>query len=252
MTDTSILTTSDDAVAVVTLNRPQQLNAVDEPTRLNLLAALEAAERDPKIRAVILTGAGRGFCVGQDLAAADELADCHDCVGRTYNPVVRQIAGMSKPVVAAVNGPAVGAGMGFALACDMVVMSEAAFFSCAFGKVGLIPDSGATYYLTRAIGHRRAFELAVTGRRIAAAEAVGLGLANRAVAPESLMNEAREAASQLVAMSPKALHLTKRLIRDAQEVSLEHALEAEALAQGVCGQTAEHIALRTAFVNRTG
>ena len=251
MTSQSIRTELADGIATLTIDRPAQLNAVDEPTRLALAAALRTAGADPAVRAVILTGAGRAFCVGQDLAAAHELDDCEDCVRRTYNPVVEQLATLFKPVIAAVNGPAVGAGLGFALACDIVLMAEGAFLSCAFGKVGLIPDSGATFHLVRALGHRRAFEIAASGRRIAADEAVSLGLANRVLTAEALLPEARALAADLAKEPPKALAITKRLIRDAQHGSLAQAISAEAMAQGVLGGTQDHIELREAFLARS-
>lgn len=246
MTNTVSLTI-DAGIAVVTLNRPDQLNALNGETRRGLHQALVQAE---EARAVILTGAGRGFCVGQDLSAAEELADCHDCVANTYNPLVAQLIGMQVPVIAAVNGPAVGAGMGIALGCDMVLMSESSFLSCAFGKVGLVPDSGATYYLARQLGHQRAFEIAVSGRRILPDEAVALGLANRMVSPGSLLEEAHAAARSMAECSPKALALTKQLLREAAAVPLAEALVKEALAQGVCGNTPEHVSSREKFVKR--
>lgn len=248
MSTDNVLMEIDDGIATLTLNRAAQLNALDEPTRLALLSALIKANNSQEVKAIILTGAGRGFCVGQDLSAGHELDDCHDCVGRTYNPVIAQLEVMEKPVIAAVNGPAVGAGMGFALGCDLVLMADDSFFSCAFGKVGLIPDSGATYFLSRTVGHYRAFEIAISGRRIMPPEALLLGLANQVVVPQKLMEESRALASRLAALSPKALILTKQLLRRAMQAPLPDALAAEALAQGVCGATAEHVQLRGAFL----
>lgn len=250
MNDAPILVNIADRVATVTINRPEQLNAVDEPTRRGLVAALARVGEDDAVRAVILVGAGRSFCVGQDLSATHELEDCEDCVRRTYNPVVELLAGLSKPVIAAVNGPAVGAGLGFVLGCDIVLMAEGSFLSCAFGKVGLIPDSGVTFYLARAVGHQRAFEIATSGRRIAAEEAVALGLANRQVPGDRLLDEAQATAEALAAEPSKALLLTKRLLRQAQSGTLSDALSAEALAQGVLGKTAEHQTLRAAFLHK--
>ena len=251
MTDNSVLIDVSESVATITLNRPAQLNALNEPTRSALLAALEKASADRDVRSVVLTGAGRAFCVGQDLAAVDELEDCEDCVRRTYNPIAMQLATMPKPVVAAVNGPAVGAGMGFALGCDVVLMAESSFLSCAFGKVGLAPDSGTTFFLARSVGAVRAFEIATSGRRVSPQEAVALGLANRVLDADTLASEARSIALTLAKESPKALAITKRLLRDAQHASFYDALAAEALAQGVLGGTREHVALRTAFLDKS-
>jgi len=250
MTDALVRTDRDAGVATITLDRPRQLNALDEPLRMALLAALRDAAGDGHMAAIVLTGAGRAFCVGQDLTAADELADCDDCVRRTYNPLVEQIVTMPKPVIAAVNGPAVGAGMGFALACDMVLMSEESFLSCAFGKVGLVPDSGTSYFLARALGHRRAFEIAASGRRIGADEAVDLGLANRAVRAGALLDEAQAVARMLAQASPKAIGLTKQLLHAALSGSLNEVLSIEALSQGVAGSTPAHVALREGFLRK--
>ena len=251
MSESPVLTEVADGIATITINRPAQLNAVDEPARAALLRALIEAEQDERARVLILTGAGRAFCVGQDLAAVHELEDCDDCVRRTYNPVVEQLVASSKPVIAAVNGPAVGAGLGFALSCDLVLMAEGSFLSCAFGKVGLVPDSGASYHLARALGHPRAFEIAASGRRIAPEEAVSLGLANRVVPGDRLMEEARALAAGLILEAPRALALTKRLLREAQHSSLADALAAEAAAQGEAGATREHLALRSAMLQRS-
>lgn len=250
MSEASVLLQVEQGIATVTLNRPAQLNALDEPTRYALLMALVTAVRDSSVAVIVLTGQGRGFCVGQDLAASAELEDCHDCVERTYNPLVEHLANLDKPIIAAVNGPAVGAGMGLALGCDAVLMAEGSFFSCAFGKVGLIPDSGTTYYLSRVVGHYRAFELATSGRRVDAVEAVALGLANTVVPAEELLACAYALARQWMTLGAKSLSLTKRLIRRAAQIPLAEAIEAEALAQGVCGATENHRRLRQNFVTR--
>lgn len=251
MNDTSILTELADGVATITINRPPQLNALNEATRVALSDALAAADANPDVRAVMLTGTGRAFCLGQDLSAVAELEDCQDCVGRTYNPVAQRLAALAKPVLAAVNGPAVGAGMAFALGCDLVMMAEAAFLSCVFGEVGLIPDSGATYYLARALGHRRAFEIAMSGRRIGADEAVALELANRVVAADRLPTEAQALAAQVAGEPANAMMHTKRLLRRAADGSLDDALSAEAAAQGVLGRLVDYIRLRAAFLVRS-
>jgi 2-(1,2-epoxy-1,2-dihydrophenyl)acetyl-CoA isomerase len=181
-----------DGVATITLDRPDRLNAVDAPTRRALLDALTEAGGDEKVRAVVLTGRGRGFCVGQDLSAEHELVDAHATVALTYNPIVRAIDEMPKPVVAAVNGLAVGAGFGLALACDLRIAGESASFAASFSKVGLVPDSSVSWYLVRELGRARAFELAVTGRSLSARQAFDLGLLNEVVADDELAGRAQE------------------------------------------------------------
>jgi 2-(1,2-epoxy-1,2-dihydrophenyl)acetyl-CoA isomerase len=240
----------DGPVATVELNRPHRLNALDEPMRAALLASLTALAADDAVRVLVLTGAGRAFCVGQDLAATGELADAHDTVARTYNPLVRAIVAMGKPVVAAVNGPAVGAGMGLALACDIVLMAGSATLSCAFGKVALVPDSGTAWVLARRLGRARAFDLATTGRRVGAEEAVALGLANEVLADDELRPAAAKRAADLAAGPAVTLALTKRLLVSGGEQPLDQVLEMEALGQGRAAATDEHVALRTAFLDR--
>ena len=172
---------------------PDSLNALDLPTRQALLDALRTADDDHDVRSIILTGSGRAFCSGQDLSAREELIDAGATVADTYNPLIRAITATDKPVIAAVNGLAVGAGLGLALACDEVVMAQSAFLSCAFVRVGLVPDSGITSRLVRSLGHARAFELARTARRIGADEALSLGLVNEVVADDQVETAAQKA-----------------------------------------------------------
>lgn len=241
----------DGPVATVTLNRPDRLNALDEVTRLGLVRHLDDLARDPEVRALLLTGAGRTFCVGQDLAATTELDDAHDTVERTYNPVVRLLAGMDKPVVAAVNGAAVGAGVGLALACDVVLIARGASLSCSFGRMALVPDSGIAWALARQVGYARAFDLARSGRHVDADEAAALGLATRIVEDTELAETAANEAADLAAGPAKALALTKRLLRSAAELPLEQVLEREALAQGSAASHEDHVTRRSAFLNKS-
>ncbi|GAA4910486.1 short chain enoyl-CoA hydratase /enoyl-CoA hydratase [Actinomycetospora succinea] len=247
----SIDVSRDDAVATVTINRPDRLNALDETTRIELADHLAALARDRDVGAIVLTGSGRAFCVGQDLAAVDELDDAHDTVDRTYNPLVRLLAGMDTPVVAAVNGAAVGAGMGLALACDVVLVGRGASMSCAFGRMALVPDSGVAWALARQVGHARAFDLARTGRRVDAEEALALGLATRVVDDAELAATAASEAAALAAGPTTSLALTKRLLRAAADLPLDAVLDREALGQGVAAQQHEHVARRTAFLEKS-
>ncbi|MET9084912.1 enoyl-CoA hydratase-related protein [Streptomyces sp. NPDC004237] len=235
------------AVAWISLNRPDRLNALDEPTRRALLAALHRADDDPQVRCVVLTGAGRGFCVGQDLAARQELEDAGATVRDTYNPLVHAITGMDTPVIAAVNGLAVGAGMGLALVCDLVLASEQASFACSFGKVGLVPDTALSSVLVRALGHARAFELATSGRSLGAQEAFGLGLVNAVVPAEDLLAEAQARAEALAEGPATAFALTKRVFRLAAHADIAQILAAEADAQGTAARSPEHVEGVAAF-----
>jgi 2-(1,2-epoxy-1,2-dihydrophenyl)acetyl-CoA isomerase len=235
-------------VATIKLNRPDRLNALNAAVRHRLLEALRLIGADEGIRAVILTGAGRAFCVGQDLSAADELDDAHDTVSRTYNPLIRAITGMDKPVIAAVNGLAVGAGMGLALACDLVLMADNASFSCAFGKMALVPDSGTSWFLVRRVGYLLAFDLAMTGRKLTATDAARLGLANAVFSSAELLSKASERADELASGPRKSILLTKRLLVAAANQSLDATLENEALSQGIAAKNGEHTSRRIAFM----
>lgn len=235
-------------VATIKLNRPDRLNALNAAVRNRLLEALRLIGADEGVRAVILTGAGRAFCVGQDLSAADELDDAHDTVSRTYNPLIRAITGMDKPVIAAVNGLAVGAGMGLALACDLVLMADNASFSCAFGKMALVPDSGTSWFLVRRVGYLLAFDLAMTGRKLTAPDAARLGLANAVFSSSELLSKASERAHELAIGPRKSILLTKRLLVAAADQSLDATLENEALSQGIAAKNEEHISRRIAFM----
>lgn len=197
-------------VAEVTLNRPERLNALDGPCRVAMLEALQGVASDETIRAVILTGAGRAFCTGQDVAASEELVDAGATVRDTYNPLVRSIRGMPKPVIVAVNGPAVGAGLGLALACDLRLMAESAYLSCSFSRVGLVPDTGVSVGLVRLLGHALAYEIAVSARRVPAAEALELVMVNRVMPDEELRTAARDLAERLARGPTLAFAMTKQ------------------------------------------
>jgi 2-(1,2-epoxy-1,2-dihydrophenyl)acetyl-CoA isomerase len=250
MVSTGVDLSFTDAVATITLNRPDRLNAVDAPTRAALLDALVEVGRDAAVRAVVLTGTGRAFCVGQDLAAAEELVDAHATVAASYNPVVRAIGDLNKPVVAAVNGLAVGAGFGFALACDLRLAAESASFAASFSKVGLVPDSSVSWYLVRELGRARAFELAATGRSVPAAEAAALGLLNEVVPDARLGERAHEVAAELSRGPALALALTKRIFHAVGQESFDAVAALEALSQGRAAASAEHSEGRAAFLAR--
>src|SRR6266550_609031 len=243
---------ADAAVATITLNRPEALNALTVPMKVELLGAFRQVERDATVRAVILTGAGRAFCAGQDLRERLEpnAAPLGVEVRERYNPIIRAMRGLPKPIIGAINGVAAGAGASLAMACDIRIASDAATFSLAFGRVGLVPDSGATWFLPRLVGATRAAELALLNDAVAAPDAVRLGLVGRVVPAEQLATEARAVAARLAAGAPKAIALTKRALDAAWERDLEATLEYEAQLQDMAGRTKDHAEGLAAFVEK--
>jgi 2-(1,2-epoxy-1,2-dihydrophenyl)acetyl-CoA isomerase len=220
----------DGGVGVVTLNRPEVRNALDRRMAGELQQVLDEAA-DPAIRAVVLTGAGGAFCSGQDLQALAGERDSFSAgaiVRETWNPVVLRLRGLEKPVVAAVGGAAVGAGMSLALACDIRVASEEAVLALAFARIGLMPDAGATWLLPRLVGLGRALELTLSARMLPATEALSLGLVERVVPAERLMDEAREMAMLLAGGPTVAYARAKQALHRSFELSLAEALELEA------------------------
>jgi 2-(1,2-epoxy-1,2-dihydrophenyl)acetyl-CoA isomerase len=223
--------TREGAVLTITLNRPDVLNALNASMHRQLLAALEDA-KDPAVRAVVLTGAGRGFCVGQDLQEFSSGAgDVAGNLRRNYHRNVLAIRSLEKPVIAAVNGPAAGAGMSLALACDIRIAADGATFVPAFINIGLVPDSGGTWLVRRLLGTSRAFEWLTTGRRLPAEEARTWGLVNEVVPSEELPHRAQEVAALYAAMPTRAVWQTKRLLDHAETATFQEQLELEAITQ---------------------
>ena len=221
-----------DGYHVLTLNRPDRLNSFNEAQHLALRAALEECAADAACGAVLLTGAGRGFCAGQDLSDRDptiqgESPDLGMTLETYYNPLVRQIRGMEKPVICAVNGVAAGAGANIAFACDIVLAARSAKFIQAFSKIGLIPDAGGTWWLTRHLGEARAKALALTATPLPAEDAAAWGLIWKAVDDERLMDEAVALAEGFAAGPTRAYALTKQAIHAASTNGLEDQLEVE-------------------------
>jgi 2-(1,2-epoxy-1,2-dihydrophenyl)acetyl-CoA isomerase len=243
----------DGSVARLTLNRPDKLNAMTGVMSDELMDALAEIEKDPGLRAVLLTGAGRGFCAGQDLTEFDdayrkgERPDIEDHLARTYHRLIPAMTGLPKPIVCAVNGVSAGAGVSLALASDIRIAGGSARFTQAFVKIGLIPDSGGTYLLPRAVGYAKALELSLTGDMIDAGTAREIGLVSLVVPDDELASEARELAGRLAAMPTAALGETKRLLQASLAPALEEVLEREATAQARMGQTADHLEGVTAF-----
>ena len=230
-------TSHDGAVLTITLNRPDVLNAFDRAMHEGLAGALKEA-RDPEVRAVVLTGAGRGFCVGQDLNEFREApGDIAERLRAGYHPNVLAIRALEKPVIAAVNGAAAGAGLSFACACDIRIASDAATFVPAFINIGLVPDSGSTYSIARLLGPAKAFEWMTSGRRLTAAEAHAWGLVSEVVEADAFPARVGELAADLAAMPTRGIGLTKRLYDRAGESTLEEQLELEAQLQSAATNT---------------
>jgi 2-(1,2-epoxy-1,2-dihydrophenyl)acetyl-CoA isomerase len=241
-----------DAIATITLDRPEALNALTVPLKTELLAAFRQVGRDRTVRAVVLTGAGRAFCAGQDLKERLEpdVAPLAVELRERYNPLIRAMRAIDQPIVGAINGVAAGAGASLAFACDIRLAAEGASFVLAFERIGLVPDSGATWFLPRLVGPAKAAELALTGAPLSAADAERFGLVARVVRPDALAAEARAVAGRLAALAPRALALTKRALERSWSLDLDAALEDEAYRQGVAGATADHAEGIAAFLEK--
>jgi 2-(1,2-epoxy-1,2-dihydrophenyl)acetyl-CoA isomerase len=242
-------------VQVITLNRPDRLNAFNVDMHLALREHLAAAAASPDVRAVLLTGAGRAFCAGQDLAdqqmdATDGPPDLGHTLETYYNPLIRQIRALEVPVICAVNGVAAGAGANIALACDIVLAAKSVKFIQAFSKIGLIPDAGGSWLLPRLIGEARAKALAMTATPLDAVTAADWGLIWKAVSDDGLMAEAEALANQLASGATKGLALTKKLMQDASAHSLDDHLNQERDAQRTAGQTDDYREGVAAFMEK--
>ena len=235
-----------DGVCTITLNRPDVLNAFNDQLTTELGESLKAAERDTAVRAIVITGAGRAFSSGQDLADLKQkyvpgyVPHLGDDLRRRYNPIIKRIREMDKPIIAAVNGVAAGAGCSLALSCDMRIASDQASFIEVFIHVGLIPDSGSTFMLPRLVGLGKAMELCCTGQKIDAAEALRIGLVNQVVPAAELAAKANKLAAQLAALPARAIALTKRLLNQSMQNDLDAQLDAEMYDQETAGKTADH------------
>jgi len=238
---------------VLTLNRPAKLNAFDAALHDALFKALEEAAFDPATRAVLLTGAGRGFCAGQDLAEPGLTgpdADLAAVIERGWNRLIRAIRALPKPVVCAVHGSAAGAGASVAFACDITLAAETAKFSQAFIRIGLIPDSGGTWMLPRLAGPARARAMAMLGDPITGAEAAAMGLIHRAVPEAGLKAEAEAICAKLARLPAQALATTKRVLEAAEANTLDAQLDLEAKLQKELGRSADYAEGVNAFAQK--
>ncbi len=243
-------TSRDGAVLTITLNRPEVFNAFNAALHARLADALgDAADLD--VRAVVITGAGRGFCAGQDLTEFSEVAgDIRERLESTYHPNIRAIRALEKPVIAAVNGPTAGAGLSLAAACDLRVAADAASFVPGFVGIGLVPDSGGSYFIQRLLGTARAFEWMTTNRKLSAAEAHAWGLVNEVVEADGLLGHVAELARVYASLPTKAIGMTKRLFDHAVTATLEAQLELEAELQHELARTRDFAEGAAAFVEK--
>ncbi|MFV0574088.1 MAG: 2-(1,2-epoxy-1,2-dihydrophenyl)acetyl-CoA isomerase PaaG [Vibrio sp.] len=247
----SVLFTVEEGVAIITLNRPKQLNSFNPDMHKALQAALKKAENDDAVRAIVLTGSGRGFCAGQDLNDRNvnsgtsvsehrEMPDLGESLDKYYNPLITQIAQSNKIIIAAVNGVAAGAGANIALACDLVYASQSTNFIQAFCKIGLVPDSGGTWTLPSLVGSARAKALMLLGDKVSAAQAEQWGMIWKAVDDAALMDEVLSVAKHLATQPTKGLGFIKRAMAQTGQNSLQEQLQLERDLQRLAGQTQDY------------
>jgi len=241
--------TRDGAVQTITLNRPEVYNAFNRALHAGLREAFKEA-RDPEVRAVVITGAGKGFCAGQDLKEFSEAGNVSDALRATYHPNVLAIRALEKPVIASINGACAGAGLSFACACDIRIASDAANFVPGFIGIGLVPDAGGTYFLHRLLGAPRAFEWMTSNRRLTAAEAHAWGLVSEVVEADGLAARAAELGAFYASLPTRAVGMTKRLFDHADSATLDEQLELEAQLQSVATQSDDFREGVTAFLEK--
>ncbi len=239
-----------DRVSWIRLNRPGKLNAFTFKMNEEVTTAVDKATDDQNVRCIVVTGNGRAFCSGQDLQGVEKGLDHGEMLRSAYNPMVKGIVSSNKPVIAAVNGVAAGAGMSLALACDFRLAHENASFIEAFVHVGLVPDSGSTYFLPRLLGHAKALELAMLGDKVSAPHAKELGLVTEIFSQEKWEQGVTQFANRLASLPPKATALIKESFAKSWESNLDEVLEMEALAQSEAGQTNDHMEGIQAFTEK--
>ena len=250
---TTLLTDLSDGVFTLTLNRPEVLNAFNDQQAEETLDALKKAERDAAVRCLILTGAGKGFCAGQDLGALkgrSEAVSFREHLAHTYNPIVSKLRSMEKPIIGQINGAAAGAGFGLALACDLRYAAAGAKFRMAFSGIGLAPDSGTSFFLPRLIGYARAYEMAITNNPITAEQALEWGIVNAVFPADELPTATRALAVKLAGLPTKAFGLTKRAMNKAFQLTIDEALDYEAHLQDIAGHTADYTEGVAAFLEK--
>ncbi len=248
----TLLYTNTEGILTITMNRPDVYNALNEQMKKDLNDAFKDAEKDPSVRCIVLRGAGeKAFCSGQDLKEHTGLKrSLKESLEKSYNPLIRKMRSIEKPVIGMINGVAAGAGCSIALACDMRVMSSTAKLIEVFIKIGLVPDSGSHWFLPRLVGMARAFEYAATGREITADEALQVGLVNRVAPADRLEKVTMELAGQLAKSPTKSIGLIKRTLNKAMAVDLDSLLNYEAYIQQIASETEDHKEGVTAFLEK--
>lgn len=244
--------TQEGGVAIITLNRPDVYNALNDEITFELQDAFKAVKKDEQVRVVVLTGQGKAFCSGQDLKASSgqKNRSFMESLRRRYNPIIRGMRDLPKPIICKLNGVAAGAGCSLALACDLIIASEEASLIEVFINIGLVPDSGSSYFLPRLVGMVRAFELCSIGNKVKASEAVKMGLINKAVPADTLDATVREYTNYFANAPTKAIGLIKRMLHKAATASLEEMLEYEAYCQEIAGSTDDHTEGVNAFIEK--
>ncbi len=247
-----LLFTVENGVATITLNRPDVFNAINDEISYELQDALKECTRNPEIRVVIFTGAGKAFCSGQDLKAIAGSKDrsLADSLHKRYNPIIRAMRGMPKPIIGKINGVAAGAGCSLALACDITMAVETANFIEIFVNVGLVLDSGSSYFLPRLVGSARAFEMATTAQKVSAAQAAEWGLINRCLPADKLDEEVQNLAAWYAQAPTKAIGLMKKMLEKSGTSSLDQMLEYEAYCQEIAGKSSDYNEGKTAFIEK--
>jgi len=240
------------SIGYVALNRPEKLNAFNREMALELQDRLLACDEEESLRVVVLTGMGRAFSAGQDLSEFSTTArpDFETVIGETYNPIIRLLKTIRKPVICAVNGIAAGAGANVALACDIVVAASSASFIQAFSKIGLIPDSAGTFFLPRLIGLQKATALMMLGEKVTAAEAEKMGMIYACYEDGELENKTNLLAEKLASMPTTALYLTRKALMESSSNSLEEQLELEKKLQAKAGQTRDFVEGVSSFLEK--
>ncbi|ASZ10217.1 enoyl-CoA hydratase/isomerase family protein [Chitinophaga pendula] len=249
---TSLTLDIQNGIATITLNRPEVYNAFNDPLSYELQDALKQVKKDNNVRAVVLTGAGKAFSSGQDLKASQEAGKRSflESLQKRYNPIIRAIRDLPKPVICKLNGVAAGAGCSLALACDIIIASEQASMIEIFVNIALVLDSGSSYFLPRTVGYHRAFELATKATKLSAAEALQLGLVNKVVPAEELDTAVANEAAYYAAAPTKAIALMKKMLTKGMSEQLDAVLDYEAQCQEIAGNTADHPEGVKAFIEK--
>lgn len=235
----TVLYQKEGAVLRITLNRPEVYNALDDALTYELQDAFKAAEKDTEVRVIILSGSGKAFCSGQDLKAimGIEKRSFIDSINKRYNPLIRAMRNMPKPIICRLNGVAAGAGCSLALACDFIIASESAVLVEAFINIGLVLDSGSSYFLPRLVGSTRAFEIATMAPKISGQQAFDWGIANRVASPETLDDVVNDVANYYANAPTKAIGLMKKMLNKSSSSDMETVLDYEAYCQEIAGNT---------------